>query len=259
MGATGEYQTRTGAKVQIHLVSNPSHLEAVDPVTVGRTRAKQDRAGEVAAREISAPAGSRRRRIRGPGHRGRDPESFRHLQGYTVGGTIHVIVNNLLGFTTVLNEEHSSRFSAQLARRQSIPIFHVNARRSGRRGAGGSHCRGIPLHLRQRRGYRLDRLPPPRPQRSRRSHRHSAAVVQSIKDHPPLWEIYAEDIGAEDVQARVEQFEGRIGSRSEERQVGYARSRSCGICRTIGTTTMAAATSPSTKSIPAFPPRSLPK
>src|SRR5579863_3351425 len=46
MGATGEYTTRSGGKVHIHLVSNPSHLEAVDPVTIGRTRAKQDRAGE---------------------------------------------------------------------------------------------------------------------------------------------------------------------------------------------------------------------
>src|SRR5579863_1143030 len=46
MGATGEYLTRAGDKVHIHLVSNPSHLEAVDPVTVGRTRAKQDRMGE---------------------------------------------------------------------------------------------------------------------------------------------------------------------------------------------------------------------
>src|SRR5437868_2779841 len=46
MGATGEYLTRDGAKIHIHLVSNPSHLEAVDPVTVGRTRAKQDRTGE---------------------------------------------------------------------------------------------------------------------------------------------------------------------------------------------------------------------
>src|ERR1700731_1904566 len=46
MGATGEYVTRSGSKVHIHLVSNPSHLEAVDPVTVGRTRAKQDRTGE---------------------------------------------------------------------------------------------------------------------------------------------------------------------------------------------------------------------
>src|SRR5271163_3689381 len=46
MGATGEYTTRSGNKIHIHLVSNPSHLEAVDPVTVGRTRAKQDRTGE---------------------------------------------------------------------------------------------------------------------------------------------------------------------------------------------------------------------
>src|SRR5262249_26020245 len=46
LGATGEYQTRSGARIHIHLVSNPSHLEAVDPVTEGRTRAKQDRAGE---------------------------------------------------------------------------------------------------------------------------------------------------------------------------------------------------------------------
>lgn len=46
MGATGEYVTRSGAKVHIHLVSNPSHLEAVDPVTIGRTRAKHDRTGE---------------------------------------------------------------------------------------------------------------------------------------------------------------------------------------------------------------------
>ena len=52
MGATGEYVTRSGAKVNIHLVSNPSHLEAVDPVTVGRTRAKQDRAGEAATKSI---------------------------------------------------------------------------------------------------------------------------------------------------------------------------------------------------------------
>ncbi len=46
--------------------------------------------------------------------------------GYTVGGTIHVIVNNLLGFTTNARDEHSSRFAAQIARRQAIPIFHVN-------------------------------------------------------------------------------------------------------------------------------------
>src|SRR4029453_14439071 len=53
--------------------------------------------------------------------------NYADLAGYTVGGTIHVIVNNLLGFTTSAREEHTSRFAAQLARRQSIPLFHVNA------------------------------------------------------------------------------------------------------------------------------------
>src|SRR6478609_2487629 len=52
MGATGEYVTRSGTKIHIHLVSNPSHLEAVDPVTVGRTRAKQDRSGEDGSRKF---------------------------------------------------------------------------------------------------------------------------------------------------------------------------------------------------------------
>ncbi len=51
MGATGEYVTRGGAKIHIHLVSNPSHLEAVDPVTIGRTRAKQDRVGRIGTKK----------------------------------------------------------------------------------------------------------------------------------------------------------------------------------------------------------------
>src|SRR5438445_13399077 len=51
-GATGEYHTRNGKTIRMHLVSNPSHLEAVDPVALGRTRAKQTRIGENGAREV---------------------------------------------------------------------------------------------------------------------------------------------------------------------------------------------------------------
>ena len=109
MGATGEYVTRSGAKVHIHLVSNPSHLEAVDPVTIGRTRAKQDRAGEGGHEKYLPLAGARRRRFCRAGHCCRDVE-LRRLPGYTVGGTVHMIVNNLIGFTTLPRELHSSRF-----------------------------------------------------------------------------------------------------------------------------------------------------
>src|SRR5260370_25492299 len=53
--------------------------------------------------------------------------NFADLRAYTVGGTIHIIVNNLIGFTTQPVQEHSSRFASDLAKRQSVPIFHVNA------------------------------------------------------------------------------------------------------------------------------------
>src|SRR6266513_5620099 len=126
MGATGEYVTRSGGKVHIHLVSNPSHLEAVDPVTVGRTRAKQDRAGEDGLKKYLPLLVHGDAAFAGQGITA-ETLNLADLKGYSVGGTVHIIANNLLGFTTLYNEEHSSRFSAQLARRQSIPIFHVNA------------------------------------------------------------------------------------------------------------------------------------
>src|SRR3989441_735496 len=126
MGATGEYETRRGARVHIHLVSNPSHLEAVDPVTVGRTRAKQDRAGEDGRKKYLPLLVHGDAAFAGQGITA-ETLNLAELKGYSVGGTVHIIANNLLGFTTLYNEEHSSRFSAQLARRQSIPIFHVNA------------------------------------------------------------------------------------------------------------------------------------
>src|SRR5437868_13636963 len=123
LGATGEYPTRSGGKVHIHLVSNPSHLEAGDPVTIGRTRAKQDRTGE-GGREKYLPwlvhgdAAFAGQAILA------ETMNYADLPGYTAGGTIHVLVNNLLGLTTSYSEEHSTRFAACIARRQSIPIFH---------------------------------------------------------------------------------------------------------------------------------------
>src|SRR5262245_152922 len=99
LGATGEYITRSGAKVNIHLVSNPSHLEAVDPVTIGRTRAKQDRAGEGGREKYLPLLVHGDAAFAGQGIFA-ETMNFADLPGYTVGGTIHIIVNNLVGFTT---------------------------------------------------------------------------------------------------------------------------------------------------------------
>src|SRR2546428_158678 len=202
MGATGEYETRSGARIHIHLASNPSHLEAVDPVTVGRTRAKQDRAGEVGKAKYLPLLVHGDAAFAGQGITA-ETLNLADLEGYTVGGTIHVIANNLVGFTTNDSEEHSSRFSAQLARRQDIPIFHVNAEdvdavlRIARIATEYRYKFGTDVVV-DLIGYRR--------------HGHSEVddptvtqplMYKAITAHPPLWEIYAKHIGVGDLSARV--------------------------------------------------------
>jgi 2-oxoglutarate dehydrogenase E1 component len=125
-GATGDYRTRAGKTVRMHLVSNPSHLEAVDPVALGRTRAKQIHAGESGVQQVVPVIMHGDAAFAGQGIWA-ETLNFSGLKGYSVGGAVHVIVNNLIGFTTNPSELHTSRFSSDLAKRQPIPIFHVNA------------------------------------------------------------------------------------------------------------------------------------
>ena len=166
MGATGEYVTRSGRKINIHLVSNPSHLEAVDPVTVGRTRAKQDRAGEDGVQKFLPLLVHGDAAFAGQGIVA-ETLNMSDLKGYTVGGTVHIIANNLLGFTTLYSEEHSSRFSATTGPPPVDSHLSRECGRRGRGGAGGPPGAGVSLHLEGRRGRGPDRLPPPRSQRSR--------------------------------------------------------------------------------------------
>ncbi len=125
VGATGTYRTDSEDQIAIHLVSNPSHLEAVDPVAMGRARAKQTRAGKKGCTKILPITIHGDAAFAGQGICA-ETLNLAGLDGYSVGGTIHIIGNNLIGFTTNPHELHSSRFSADLARRQNIPIFHIN-------------------------------------------------------------------------------------------------------------------------------------
>ena len=135
-GATGTYRSPDGAQIALHLASNPSHLEAVDPVALGRVRAKQTRieAEQLAVGESLGLKGQKQvlplvmhgdAAFAGQGIVA-EALNMATLQGYNVGGTIHVVVNNLLGFTAVPEESNSSRFASDLAKRLPIPIFHVN-------------------------------------------------------------------------------------------------------------------------------------
>jgi 2-oxoglutarate dehydrogenase E1 component len=209
MGATGEYATRSGAKIHIHLVSNPSHLEAVDPVTIGRTRAKQDRAGKDGTQKFLPLLVHGDGAFAGQGIIA-ETLNYADLMGFSVGGTIHIIVNNLIGFTTTPGELHSAHFAAQLARRQNIPIFHVNAEdvdaviRVGRIALEYRYIFGSDVVI-DLIGYRR--------------HGHSEVddptitqplLYKAIKDHPPLWKIYAGNIGAIDVDDRVQEIKAEL-------------------------------------------------
>jgi 2-oxoglutarate dehydrogenase E1 component len=125
-GATGQFHTRNGKTIRTHLVSNPSHLEAVDPVALGRTLAKQIHSGPGGEKQVLPIIMHGDAAFAGQGIWA-ETLNFSGLKGYCVNGSIHVIVNNLIGFTTNPSELHTSRFSSDLAKRQSIPIFHVNA------------------------------------------------------------------------------------------------------------------------------------
>jgi 2-oxoglutarate dehydrogenase E1 component len=125
IGATGIFTGANGGKLRIHLVSNPSHLEAVNPVAQGRARAKQTRIGREGKLRVLPLTMHGDAAFAGQGITA-ETLNLANLRGYTVGGTVHVIVNNLIGFTTNPKEGYSSRFSSDLAKRLPIPIFHVN-------------------------------------------------------------------------------------------------------------------------------------
>jgi 2-oxoglutarate dehydrogenase E1 component len=129
LGAEGSRSTPSG-DVTVTLAANPSHLEAVDPVVEGRTRAEQtDRSTRMGLHDPSVALAVL---IHGdasfPGQ-GEVAETLNlaGLEGYSVGGTLHLIANNQIGFTTDPSEGRSTRYSSDLAKGFDLPIIHVNA------------------------------------------------------------------------------------------------------------------------------------
>ncbi|HMG64611.1 MAG TPA: multifunctional oxoglutarate decarboxylase/oxoglutarate dehydrogenase thiamine pyrophosphate-binding subunit/dihydrolipoyllysine-residue succinyltransferase subunit, partial [Streptosporangiaceae bacterium] len=126
LGADGVYAAKDGSGIRTSLVANPSHLEAVDPVAEGVVRAKQDviDMGEpgftVLAVLIHGDAA-----FAGQGVVAETLE-LSQLRGYRTGGTVHIIVNNQVGFTTAPEYSRSSVYSTDVARMIQAPIFHVN-------------------------------------------------------------------------------------------------------------------------------------
>ena len=195
LGATGEFATRSGKVVKLHLASNPSHLEAVDPVAIGRVRAKQTRLGPNSESRVVAILLHGDAAFAGQGIVA-ETLNLADVAGYRVGGTLHVIVNNLIGFTTSWKSTVSSRYSTDVAKRLPIPIFHVNAEdpeavlRVGRLAAEYRAAFGTDVVV-DLIGYRR--------------HGHSEVddptitqpiLYRRLKDHPPAWKQYAQKTAA---------------------------------------------------------------
>ena len=132
VGAEGVYKAPSGDEIKVEMASNPSHLESVNPVVLGMTRAKQDRRlHENGTDREEHYSDAIPLLIHGdaafPGQ-GVVAETLNlsQLRGYKVGGTVHLVINNQIGFTTVPEDARSSNYATDIARAIEAPIFHVN-------------------------------------------------------------------------------------------------------------------------------------
>ena len=214
VGATGQFITRTGEKISLHLVSNPSHLEAVDPVAMGRARAQQIRLGDGGQAKVLPVLIHGDAAFAGQGIWA-ETMGLGTIPGFNVGGTIQIIVNNLIGFTADPDECYSSRYSSDIGKRLPIPIFHVNAEDPD------AAMRVATMAVEYRYTFHTDVIID---LIGYRRHGHSEVddptITQplryaKIKDHPPLYEIYARQIG-EDPSPRVKELQVNLAEAQKQ-------------------------------------------
>ena len=122
LGESMDRPTTSGGTVHLSLAFNPSHLEFVNPVVEGRVRAKQDRRKRLGVMPLL---------IHGDAAfmgQGVIPETLNlaGLEGYATGGTVHLVVNNQIGFTTLPQDSRSTRYCTDITRMMKVPVFHVN-------------------------------------------------------------------------------------------------------------------------------------
>ncbi len=125
LGAVGTHESPAGGTMVVEVVSNPSHLEAVDPILEGVARARQDRLGEGSVDLVLPVLVHGDAAFAGQGVVA-ETLNLSQLPGYHTGGTIHIVINNQVGFTTSAEEARSSFYATDVAQAIQSPIIHVN-------------------------------------------------------------------------------------------------------------------------------------
>jgi 2-oxoglutarate dehydrogenase E1 component len=224
LGHSTDWGTASGRTVHLSLCFNPSHLEFVNPVALGRVRAKQDRAGD-------------RDRARGMALLIHGDASFAgegviqetlnlsQLEAYRTGGTLRVVVNNQLGFTTPPEEARSSAYATDVAKMLQVPILHVNGEDPD------AVARVVRLAMEFRRTFRSDVVVDMYCYR-RRGHNEGdepaftqPLMYQAIERRPPVREAYLEHLLTLDGLTREDADRIAVERRGElERELAEARS-----------------------------------
>jgi 2-oxoglutarate dehydrogenase E1 component len=204
-----------GASIHLALSANPSHLEAIDPVVEGKCRARQDRYGDSRGRRVLPLLIHGDAAFAGQGVVA-ETLNLSQLEGYRTGGTLHIVLNNQIGFTTLPADARSSQYATDVAKMVQSPVFHVQ----GDDPEAVVHAAGLALDYRQAFGkdvvveiicYR------------RYGHNEGdepyftqPLMYEKIKNRPPLHELYRTALLGEGVApARIEAMEREITARLE--------------------------------------------
>jgi 2-oxoglutarate dehydrogenase E1 component len=223
LGFSGDRITTKKEKIHLSLTPNPSHLEAVDPVVEGRTRAKQAMFSDK-ERVLGMPL-----LIHGDAAfagQGLVAETLNlsQLEGYTTGGTIHIIINNQIGFTTAPCDARSTTYCTDVAKMIQAPIFHVN----GEDPEAAVYIAELALDFRQafKRDVVIDLY-------CYRRHGHNEGdepaftqpvMYAKIKERPSVSEVYTEqlilrgDLSADETEAIDKAFQQKLQSAHAEVQ-----------------------------------------
>ncbi len=193
LGSKGTYETTAGEEVEIELMPNPSHLESVNPVVEGATRATQDHDGDNAEKKNVPVLIHGDAAFAGQGVVA-ETLNMSQLDAYKTGGTIHLIINNQIGFTTLPDDGRSTEYASDLAKMILAPIFHVN----GDNPEEAVHAMQMAFEYRQKFGKDvvIDLI-------GFRKHGHNEGdepaftqpgMYKEIENHPTVRDIYTETL-----------------------------------------------------------------